>query len=89
MIKEMTAEELNASCRTFVSLRAKEQAKAKTLLGAKYARIEETEDGALRVYDAKNPEEIVAYLCENGVFAEEIGEAKISLEEYYIDLMKE
>lgn len=89
MLKEMTAAELNASCRTYVALRAKELPKTKTLLGCKYARVEEDEYGYLRVYDAKKPEEIVTYLYENGVLVNEIKTDKIGLEEYYIDLMNE
>ena len=89
MIKEMTAEELDASCRTYAALQTKEQSRAKMLLGSKYSRVEEDEAGYLRVYDAKSTEEIVAYLYENGILVREIKTAKIGLEEYYIDLMKE
>ena len=89
MIKEMTAEELNASCRTFVALTAKDMAKTKTLLCQKYSRVEEDEKGYLRVYDGEKSENIVAYLIENGVTVNEIKTDKIGLEEYYIDLMNE
>ena len=89
MIKEMTAEELEASCRTYVALQTKEQSRAKALLACKYSRVEEDERGDLRVYDAKEPEEIVTYLYENGILVSEIKTDKIGLEEYYIDLMKE
>ena len=89
MIKEMTAEQLNASCRTFVALQTKEKSRAKVLLGCKYSRVEEDENEYLRVYDAKCPEEIVSYLYENGILINEIKTDKIGLEEYYIDLMNE
>ena len=89
MIKEMTAEELEADCRTYVSLRTGEMSRTKALLGGKYSRVEEDESGYLRVYDAVSPEDIVTYLYENGVLVSEIGTAKIGLEEYYIDLMSE
>ena len=89
MIKEMTAEELEASCRTYVALQTKEQSRAKALLACKYSRVEEDERGYLRVYDAKEPEEIVTYLYENEILVSEIKTDKIGLEEYYIDLMKE
>lgn len=89
MIKEMTAEQLNASCRTFVALQTKEKDRAKVLLGCKYSRVEEDENEYLRVYDAKSPEEIVSYLYENGILINEIKTDKIGLEEYYIDLMNE
>ena len=89
MIVEMTAEELDASCRTFVALQSGEMQKTKLLLCTKYARVEEDEAGYLRVYDITTPEEIVTFLYENGICVTEIKTDKIGLEEYYIDLMKE
>lgn len=88
MIKEMTAEELDAGCRTYVALQTKDM-RTKVLLSGKYSHVEEDESGYLRVYDAGSPEEIVVYLYENGILISEIGTAKIGLEEYYIDLMNE
>ena len=89
MIREMTAAELDADCRTYVALQSGEMSRTKLLLGCRYARVEEDEAGYLRVYDATAPEEIVRYLYENGVCVTEIGTDKIGLEEYYVDLMKE
>lgn len=89
MIKEMTAEELEAGCRTYVALQTKEMNRTKALLACKYSRVEEDESGYIRVYDAGSPEEIVTYLYENGSLVSEIKTAKIGLEEYYIDLMNE
>lgn len=89
MIKEMTAEELEASCPTYIALQTKDMRRAKLLLGSRYSRVEEDESGYLRVYDAKAPEEIVTLLYENGLLVSEIKTAKIGLEEYYIDLMRE
>ena len=89
MLKEMTAAELDASCRTYVAMRADEQDKAKWLLGGKYARVEEDESGWLRVYDDTKPENVVRALYDGGIAVSEIKTAKIGLEEYYIDLMKE
>ena len=89
MLCEMTAEELEASCRTYVALQTKEMNRAKMVLGCKYSRVEEDEAGYIRVYDMTTPEEVVMYLYENGILVSEIGIAKIGLEEYYIDLMKE
>ena len=93
MICEMTAGELDASCRTYVALQTAELNKSsllqsKMLLGCKYSRVEEDEAGYLRVYDLTTPEEIVTYLYENGICVTEIMTDKIGLEEYYIDLMK-
>ena len=89
MLCEMTAEELEASCRTYVALQTREMNRAKNLLGCKYSRVEEDEAGFLRVYDAVQPEQIVTCLYENGILVSEVRTAKIGLEEYYIDLMKE
>ncbi len=89
MIKEMTAAELDAGCRTYVALQTRDRNRAKALLACKYSRVEEDESGYIRVYDANAPEDIVTYLYENGILVNEIKTAKIGLEEYYIDLMNE
>ena len=89
MVAEMTAEELEASCRTYISIKCEDNMRAKYLLGAKYSRVEEDEAEKLRVYDMVEVEEVVKYLYDNGIALLEIGKAKIGLEEYYIDLMKE
>ena len=88
MIREMTADELDASCRTYVALQTQDMNRSKMLLGCKYSRVEEDEAGFLRVYDLTTPEEIVTYLYDNGICVTEIKTDKIGLEEYYIDLMK-
>lgn len=87
MIKEMTAEELDADCRTYIALKAGDMNKVKALLSCKYSRIEEDESGYVRIYDAVKPEEVVSYLYSNSVLVTEIKTKKIGLEEYYIDLM--
>ncbi len=88
MICEMTAAELDASCRTYIALQSGEMNKTRTLLRRKYSRAEEDEAGYIRVYDMTTPEEIVTYLFQNGICVTEIKTNQISLEEYYIDLMK-
>ncbi|MBR5239067.1 MAG: ATP-binding cassette domain-containing protein [Clostridia bacterium] len=88
MICEMTAEQLDANCRTYVGLKAGDLQRAKNLLFVKFSRVEEDEAGYLRVYDETTPEEIVSYLYENGLTVSELMTDKIGLEEYYIDLMK-
>ncbi|MGM9637345.1 MAG: ATP-binding cassette domain-containing protein [Eubacteriales bacterium] len=89
MIREMTAEELDTDCRTYVALKTREMSRTKALLACKYSRVEEDESGYLRVYDAESPEAIVTYLYENNLLVSEIKTDKIGLEEYYIDLMNE
>ena len=88
MIAEMTAEGLEASCRTFVSLQAKDMRAAKAILTSRFSHVEEDEAGYLRVYDEVKTEEVVKYLYDQGIVVTEVGTDKIGLEEYYIDLMK-
>ncbi len=88
MIREMTAEELDAGCRTYVALKTKDMKQGMELLSCKYSRVVE-ENEYIRVYDAESPEAIVTYLYENDILVSEIRTDKIGLEEYYIDLMKE
>ncbi len=89
MICEMTAEELDASCRAYTALKAADMNRTKLLLSSRYSRVEEAEDGYIRIYDLTTAEDIAGYLYENGVTIQEIGQSKINLEEYYIDLMNE
>ena len=89
MIKEMTAEELDADCPTYIALKTKDIDDTKRILNKEYSRVEIDESGYIRVYDDVTPEDIVTYLYKNEVLVSEIKTDKISLEEYYIDLMKE
>ncbi|MDE6414336.1 MAG: ATP-binding cassette domain-containing protein [Anaeroplasmataceae bacterium] len=90
MIAEMTAEELNASCPTYVALKTKDLENTKTLLERKYSRVEIDENEYIRIYDTVQAEEVVESLYkEHKIVITEIKTNKISLEEYYIDLMKE
>lgn len=90
MIKETTAEKLNADCRTFVALKAKDTDTAKTLLGRKFVRVEKDENDYVRIYDDVKAEEVADYLYkQHNILVSEIRTNKIGLEEYYIDLMKE
>ena len=88
MLVEMTAEELENSCPTFVALQTKEMEKTIEVLKKKYFRVETDEEkNFIRVYEAKNPEEVVTYLFKNKIIVNEIKTDKIGLEEYYINLM--
>lgn len=87
MIKEMTADELEEGCPTYIALKVKELNKAKAILSQKYERVEEDESGYIRVYDAEKPEDVVKHLYKNKIIINEIKTEKIGLEEYYINLM--
>ena len=89
MIKEMTAEEFEKECRTFVGLKTKDIKLTKDILRSKYTRVEEDEAGYIRIYDQVKPEEVVKYLYKKKVIINEIKVDKVGLEEYYIDLMKD
>ena len=89
MIAEMSAQELDNSCRTFVALKAKDMDRARTFLERRYVHVT-LENEYIRVYDHVKAEEIVSCLYDEGDIAvTEIKTDKIGLEEYYIDLMKE
>ena len=88
MICEMTAAELESSCRTYSALKSSDMPLTKSVLLKKYTSVLEDESGYIRVYDSVPTEEIVVFLYENGITINEIKTDKISLEEYYIDLMK-
>lgn len=89
MIKEMTSLELDANCPTYVALKTKDIDNTKLILNKKYSRVEIDENGYIRVYDDVTPEDIVTYLYKKDILVSEIKKNKISLEEYYINLMKE
>jgi len=88
MIIEMTAEELEKSCPTFVAIQTKDMKKAKEVLNKKYSKVLEDEQKEnLRIYDAQNAQEVVKYLYDNDIIVNELKTDKIGLEEYYINLM--
>jgi len=88
MIVEMTAEELEKSCPTFIAIQTKDMEKAKEILNKKYSKVLFDEQKEyLRVYEAGSPEEVVEYLYKNKIIVNELRTDKIGLEEYYINLM--
>ena len=87
MVKEMTAAELEADCRTYIALKAGDTVKTKRLLQSRYTRVEEDESGYIRVYDTVPSQTVVRFLYENGMVTGELRSAKIGLEEYYTDMM--
>ena len=89
MIKEITAEEFEKECRTYVGIKSKFMSLTKEILKDKYTKVEEDEEGYIRIYDQVTPEEVVEHLYKKKILISEIKVDKIGLEEYYIDLMKE
>lgn len=86
MIQELTAKEMEARARFFVSFKVEDNDKAIKLLNKKYSNVR-NEFGYVRVYDEENVDEIVKYLLDNKIAPSEIKKNKVGLEEYYIQLM--
>ena len=86
MIQELTAKEMEARARVFVSFKVNETAKAITLLKKKYKNVREEQE-YVRVYDEEDVDGIVKYLLDNNIIPNEIKKNKVGLEEYYIELM--
>lgn len=87
MIVEMTADELDSNCPIYVALKSNDD-NTFNVLKKKYNRVEIDEADYIRVYDDVNTDEVVKYLYDNNIIITEIKTAKISLEEYYINLME-
>ena len=87
MLVEMTAEELENTCPTYIAIQTKDMKNAQEILNKKYSKVlfdEQKEN--LRIYDAESPEEVVRYLYDNNIIVNELKTDKIGLEEYYINL---
>ena len=89
LIAEMTAGELTGSCRTYTALKTGDMKKAQSVLRQKFLRVETDENGSLRIYDPVSPEDAAMYLYQNGIVVRDLESRRISLEEYYTDLMNE
>lgn len=86
MVQELSAKEMEARARVFVSFKLKDVDKAISLLKKKYNNVKK-EEGFVRVYDQDNVEDIVKYLIDNSIIPDEIKKNKVGLEEYYIEIM--
>ncbi len=86
MIAELSANELESHARVFVSVRTDRAAEAAGLLRQKFSHVAE-DDGALLVYDEREPETIAEILLANGLAIRELRRNKLGLEEYYVALM--
>lgn len=88
MVQELSAKEMEARARVFVSFKVKEAAYAVSLLESKYRNVKKEQD-YVRVYDEEDVDAIVKYLVDNNVIPNEIRKNKVGLEEYYIELMSQ
>ena len=88
MIVEMTAEELENTCPTYIAIQTKDMKNAQEILNKKYSKVLfDKQKENLRIYDVESPEEVVRYLYNNEIIVNELKTDKIGLEEYYINLM--
>ncbi len=88
MIQELTAKEMEARSRVFVSLKTADMEGTERVLKTNFANVRK-EDEYLRVYDVNDTEAIVETLLKNGHAVSEIKKNKVGLEEYYIELMSQ
>ncbi|MDE6668012.1 MAG: ATP-binding cassette domain-containing protein [Clostridia bacterium] len=86
LIQEMSAQEMDARSRVFVSLKTKDMNGAAALLKQKFGNAK-LEEEYIRVYDVDDTEAIVKCLLDNGHTVSEVAKNKVGLEEYYISLM--
>ena len=86
MIQELTAKEMEARARVFVSFKVNDSDKAISILKKKYKNVRQ-EENYVRVYDEEDVDGIVKYLLDNNIIPSEIKKNKVGLEEYYIELM--
>lgn len=86
MVQELSAKEMEARARVFVSLKTKDMDGAFNLLKNNFDKVNKG-DGYIKVYDVSQSEIIVDFLMKNGHVVSEIKNNKVGLEEYYIELM--
>ena len=86
MIAELSAKEMEARARVFVSVKVDKMQDALIALKKQFNKVK-YEDGFIRVYDVNDSEIIIDYLLKNGFNISEVSKNKIGLEEYYIDIM--
>ena len=86
MIQELSAAEMDARSRVFVSVKTKDMQGALKTLQAKFDNVKLEED-YIRIYDVDDTETIVKCLLEHGHAVTEMVKNKVGLEEYYIELM--
>ena len=87
MIKEISAREMESRARDVTRVDVRDVRASKALLQKHFSDVREA-DGSLFVYDAGDPEKIAAVLLEDGLAPRGIRRSRMSLEEYYMELMR-
>ena len=88
LMQEFPAEEMERRCRSYVLLRTTNDQAAFGLLRQSYPQVEAHEEG-IRVYDEPDSARVATRLFQAGIPVREIGQQKIGLEEYYLQVMTE
>lgn len=86
MIRELSAEAFEKECRTYTKVLADDPDRAEVILKNRAFRTERNGD-EIRVADAERPEAVSSALLSAGIGLKGISNERISLEEYYTDLM--
>lgn len=86
MVCEISAPEMEARSRTYVTLKTNDNGGARGVLRDMFYTVKEEGD-SLKIYNVDDTAAIVNLMLKNGFAVAEIKSNKIGLEEYYIDLM--
>ena len=86
MVQELSAKEMDARSRSFVSLKVNDSTGAMAILHDLFYTVKQ-EGEYLKVYDVDDVESLVRHLLQNGYAIGEVKKNKVGLEEYYIELM--
>lgn len=90
MIEEIDENTLREKCKEYMTIRTKDAHKAvgiiRGALGEQYPL--ETAEDAVHIYHYQNGEEINRMLAANGIYASEIKQHKMDLEEYFLSAME-
>ena len=89
MVQQITAAELEARCRDYITLQTQDPHRAAAVLEEKLglSGYEVLPEGVLHLYDPVESSAVVAVLSENGVPVGSIGTHRQELEDYFVKLM--
>ncbi len=89
MVQQITAAELEARCRDYITLQTQDPHRAAAVLEEKLgiSGYEVLPEGVLHLYDPVESSAVVAALSENGVPVGNIGTHRQELEDYFVKLM--
>lgn len=86
LIKELSAEDMNRECRSYVFVKTNQNEMAYQYLKEKYHDIVKQDEGII-IYDESESEVVAEYLFEHRIMVKEISFNHIGLEAYYLTIM--